>query len=232
MSYCLRDQITGRFVKDHKHLQNNFCPDSISVEHAYWLGFLLADGCMYNTGELRVCLARTDANYGHLVNLKNFIYPACKVKTYPRQVMIQITDANLQANLNHFGIVPRKTWQVITIPNEVLSPHLVFHFIRGYFDGDGWIVSGQQWNQKYQKFYPRICFGICAYHSSILYEMQNILDIPKGLSQKSNQHLFELRSGSFNKCAIIFKQLYANTNPCIRLETKYDRYHSIIRQYL
>ncbi len=116
-------------------------PDSFkscdSPDCAYFIGFLMADGCVTgkNGEKLDVLIHGKDRII--LERLREFLksdHPISVVRE--KYVAFRIVSPRLTANLAQYGIVPRKTGkeQIKNIPNEYLRD-----FIRGYFDGDGCI---------------------------------------------------------------------------------------------
>lgn len=112
--------------------------DEINDEHtAYWLGFIYADGCV-NRRTLSVALKASDKKY--LTKLKGFLKSEAPIHNYIRNekykvVGVDFTDRHLARRLRELGIVTGRTK-----PDNMLSQipnHLVQHWIRGLFDGDG-----------------------------------------------------------------------------------------------
>lgn len=111
-------------------------------EKAYLLGILAADGCMKQRGDY-YCLSfgLTSYDKDHVRKVAGLISPDIKTHEYhytsDRKPMTYF-DVGVQTLckqfLNH-GIIPRKS--KILKPPSFLSPSLVRHYIRGYFDGDG-----------------------------------------------------------------------------------------------
>jgi len=101
---------------------------------AYWLGFLMADGC--NTaGMLGICLSSKD-----LVLLEQFkedIKAGHSIRHSKERNLIYFSIQNklLCEDLASHGIIPRKTFAAAW-PHH-LSLEMQRHFARGYFDGDG-----------------------------------------------------------------------------------------------
>jgi hypothetical protein len=105
--------------------------------HAYWLGFLAADGCV------------SRANGRCVVRLRLKISDEEHVRTFARgtgsdalvtvskagYAQVEYHDRDLAAALARWGIVPNKTF-TISFP-EQLPPQWHSAFVRGYFDGDG-----------------------------------------------------------------------------------------------
>ena len=120
-------------------------------DKAYWLGFLGADGCVTGFARgyprLQVKLARKDRD--HLVKLHAAVKanrPIRDVQEYtygkwrPVSVMA-VYSPPLVAGLVQHGIVEKKT--------DILQPwngpaHLMPHYWRGLFDGDGSITINER----------------------------------------------------------------------------------------
>ena len=119
---------------------------------AYWLGFLMADGCVYkgasqNSYVLQINLKASDINILQRLNkaIKS-TYPIIqyvvksKKKNY-NAVKLKISNTNFCKHLMNHGIIPRKSI-VCKMPN--IQDKLYSHFLRGYFDGDGCITKGKK----------------------------------------------------------------------------------------
>jgi hypothetical protein len=111
-----------------------------SEEKAYVVGFLAADGNLHRPNNrswmVSVHLARKD--YGHLRKLVDIISPESTVRpTKAGMVQFSLGDEELGEQLYSHGIVPRKTG--VLAPPSDLPVDLEPHYIRGYFDGDGYV---------------------------------------------------------------------------------------------
>lgn len=120
-------------------------------EKAYWLGFIWADGCISivpetNSGELRVELQVNDKN--HLKKFNKSLNGNLQVKTRIRTncfdgkyadreyktAFLRVHSIDMVNDLVNIGCVEHKSY-IIGIPN--LNDELMWHFVRGFFDGDG-----------------------------------------------------------------------------------------------
>jgi transcriptional regulator with XRE-family HTH domain len=113
--------------------------------HAYWLGFLAADGCVYTAnGRNLVRLRLKGSDEDHVRNFAQGTGSnALVTKTRNGYAQVEYFDRNLVTALARWGIVPNKTL-TISLPAD-MPPDLVPAFVRGYFDGDGsiyWRVRG------------------------------------------------------------------------------------------
>lgn len=116
--------------------------ESIDSERkAYWLGFLMADGCIFHAkqfgGSSRVQVKLADRDKHHIAKFLNDIDSVNKIWPIPSEAASQahVCSRKMCADLTAHGCTPRKSltlkWPT-GVPNE-----LIRHLIRGYFDGDG-----------------------------------------------------------------------------------------------
>lgn len=123
--------------------------DAIDNESkAYWLGFLYADGSISDTQGcklIKLALAQSDRNM--VEKLKQAISSNHPIRTYKSQdgisqpsTEIIFNSPRLFESLIKLGCGRRKSL-TLTFPTfEQVPIHLLHHFIRGYFDGDGCIT--------------------------------------------------------------------------------------------
>ena len=131
-------------TKSFKEIDHSFFNTIDSEIKAYLLGFFYADGCVQNDGRISVRIQKEDECITKLY--QKFISPNlllsesnCQLgaKFRKPQSSWRIRSKQLVEDLAKFGICERKTYLDVSFPN--LPEHLVHHFIRGYFDGDGCI---------------------------------------------------------------------------------------------
>jgi hypothetical protein len=111
---------------------------SWSPDMAYILGFTCADG---NVHERTLAWDLTDKDPSNFKLLQSFNramgsnYPITKRNNSHR---IRISNPELLLDIKKLGIIPnkKKVLEFPQIPKEHLS-----HFIRGFLEGDGWIVT-------------------------------------------------------------------------------------------
>lgn len=130
----------GQFVSfDYKFNEHAF--DVLDNEQAcYWLGFIFADGYVSPEG-LRINIKRSDEQ--HLHKFKAFMqadqsvgYDVSRAKGRDHlRAHIMIADRQFAKKLAALGIEkdrPDPLRSVLSIPS-----HLIHHWFRGFFDGDG-----------------------------------------------------------------------------------------------
>lgn len=113
-------------------------------EKAYWLGFIYADGNVYLNEELsksvfQVCLAQKDKK--HVEKLKNSLKSEHKIYKDRGNYRFIINNIELCNDLMKLGVIPRKSLTCGFPTSDQVPDHLIRHFIRGYFDGDGSIFK-------------------------------------------------------------------------------------------
>lgn len=152
---------------NRKYTRNENVFEKIDCEEkAYWLGFFSADGWV--SDDDRMCLKLSIKDLGHLEKYKSFMgyngtteHYISKLgknirkngkKKFYRTVCVRIQSKKLCKDLANNGVFPRKSLFLEfskTIPTE-----LIFHYIRGYIDGDGCWSND---NKKYSTTNLTIC---------------------------------------------------------------------------
>ena len=145
---CLlnREGMKGKRENNHfrkYEIDQNYFDVINSQEKAYFLGFLCADGCNHkNSTKVSMFLKSSDKEI--LVKLNNLLQPTkpltfTKKKCGSEQYGMQISNKRISDKLNELGCIPQKTF-TLDIPNTDQVPeHLFSHYMRGFFDGDGWL---------------------------------------------------------------------------------------------
>lgn len=129
--------------KPHKYSINSNIFEVIDTEEkAYWLGFLYADGCMWSSRKsIELGLAEVDKS--HIYKFRKFLSSTHKISKKINNSKVSyriiVQDSNIYDNLINLGCVPRKSLILEFPKSELIPSHLIPHFVRGYFDGDGGI---------------------------------------------------------------------------------------------
>lgn len=136
----------GQVAKDRcsKYSYDSSFFSSIDSEiKAYWLGFLMADGCVTEkTRSYRLKLALKSSDKKHIEKFMDALksntpiltkYAKLNGKTY-EYCQVTVNSTSMCKDLICLGVKPRKSMleYIPDIPGD-----LIRHFIRGYFDGDG-----------------------------------------------------------------------------------------------
>jgi hypothetical protein len=121
--------------------------DTVTEESAYWIGFLMADGCVsrsrWGVGKISLTLKADDA--GHVERFRGFLGARNKIsysehragfgekKSY-RSAHLVVTSNRLAEVLTGYGVTPRKS-----LTARVIGLEMNRDYWRGVVDGDGCI---------------------------------------------------------------------------------------------
>ena len=111
-------------------------------EKAYWLGFLYADGYVGSTSS-RIELSLAEKDLKHIEKFKNFIGIDNKISYREKTKAYRYSFRSIpcKEQLIRQGCVPKKSLILKFPTSEQVPQNLIKHFIRGYFDGDGWFTN-------------------------------------------------------------------------------------------
>ena len=114
-----------------------------SEEKSYWLGFIFADGYISSSPlredvksiyQFELSLGLKDQE--HLEKFRVFMEYEKPLLVDTYRCRFAVASKHLWSTLNNYGCTPNKSL-TLNFPN--VPEHLIRHFIRGYFDGDGCI---------------------------------------------------------------------------------------------
>ena len=144
-------------LRRHKVNDNYF--EIIDSEHkAYWLGFLLADGYLIDSGHSKKSFGITLNEYDSYIleELKKDLESTYPVRHYQdiRETYISETakitmkSEKIFNDLQKHGFTLNKSYNGVV--SEFLPENMYWHFIRGYFDGNGGLsIAG---DKKYHTY--------------------------------------------------------------------------------
>lgn len=149
-----------RDMKMQYSCNSNYFETIDTEEKAYWLGFMYADGYIQKEStdgcSKKVGISLSEKDKEHLEKFKECINSNTPIHTYNVSsgyninsiyCRIILTEPKMAEDLIDKGCFEHKT-NIIKFPTEQQVPkHLLKHFIRGYFDGDG---SLKQRKSKYK----------------------------------------------------------------------------------
>ena len=197
-------------------------------EKAYWLGFIFGDGCISGnnfTFQLNVRdkshleKFKQSINSNHPIKNK-IVRKTIKgiVKKYYHSLLL-ISSKDFTKNLKDKGIVENKTY-FGNFPN--IDSSLFCHFIRGYFDADGWLIEYHKDRKKHQ-----YGFGIVAYQKIVIESVQKWLyknNISSSIYRKKKGQI-ELAIKGNNNYRKFVSIVY--NNPSLFLDRKYKKINEI-----
>jgi DNA-binding transcriptional regulator WhiA len=196
------------YSKVNKASINSFIFNKIDTEEkAYWLGFIFADGYVSSETKFELSLGLKDLE--HLEKFKTFLNYKGKIyidyKVGRCRLMFQ--DSQIVKDLKIIGCINNKS---LVLEFPILDEILQNHFIRGYFDGDGYISKPEK----------SILISIVS-TKQFLFKIHNIVQLPvdniKHRNPKHSKEVFtNMISGKNARNLCLF--MYNNSN--IYLERK------------
>ncbi len=208
---------------------------------AYVLGFICADGCLYN-----YCLSISQKSPEILEKIK--ILMSCDkplTKTKKGMYIFAFYDKEMYEDLLKLGLTPRKS---LTLKFPNVPAECVRHFIRGCWDGDGSIsltgnlfCEGNIFSAK-ENFRASYVSGSKHFIKGMVRELYKV-GIGKGAlsepsakmrscSRPSNGLVvyvrkgihpsYSIKVGSRKKCGRLFHYLYDGVNRSSYMERKYE----------
>lgn len=222
--------------KKYKHDEDFF--EVINTEaKAYWLGFIYADGyiSIAKTGQKVFGISLSITDKEHLEQFKKDIKATNPINEYNSTgygngntyCRIAITSEKTVNDLIDKGVVEHKS-NVLTFPTEEQVPkHLMHHFIRGYFDGDGCITSYKV--QGYDRYKTSFVgtYDFLQSINEIINEKYNIL-IPKLHKRKAEHEIYSLEYSSCKRSKILYEYMYNEAT--IYLNRKYKKYSRLMKK--
>lgn len=199
-----------------------------SIDKAYWLGFIYADGyiSISQVGygkEFAIELQGKD--YKHLkkfnksingnieikrfktkCNLNQKIYDSCSIRLYSKEFVY---------NLMKQGITTNKSYN---IKFPILEDKYMSHFIRGYFDGDGCICE----SKRKRHINTIKCDFTCGCEKFILQLRKYLFTV--GINSyiiKEDNKPYRLVVGGLNNCNNFLNYIYKDAT--IYLDRKYKK---------
>ncbi len=200
---------------------------------AYWLGFLYADGCILSSkyGEQSFKLALAEQDKEILEKFKQDLsssYPIrydnsknIKNKKWQRQCLIEMRSQKAVNDLKKLGCVERKSL-ILNFPSSKQVPNeYIYHFIRGYFDGDGSISYYKKKNSYTLSFVGTELFikSLSNYFlgGSVFAD-----------SRKTNSWYFTI--GGNKQIVDAYYKIYKDANG-LYLKRKHDKFQQLLLKY-
>lgn len=206
-----------------RSINQNFFEVIDNEKKAWLLGFVFADGCVrkpINGYYLSIDLATKDEKLLQKINkILNSTYPINSSHN-GNSVSIVIGSKKMFYDLKKHGVVERKSFFGF-IPKNV-PQHLINHFIRGYFDGDGWITNNSKVN------YKTAMIGFIGNKNIISFinnKISSILNIKKSKEitrKKCKDYTKQIQYGKQKYVKKIAEWFYSNAT--IFLERKYNKF--------
>lgn len=199
-----------------------------TIEKAYWLGLLYADGWITKKGtSWTIGLSLIDVD--SMEKYRDFICPLRiikKKKTYngKQPYYLHITNKKIATDLIIHGCVERKS-KILTFP-DFLNDNLLNHFIRGYFDGDGSLsISETTHCRSYKKGVLRILSSE-YFIIALINKIQSKLNI--NCTSRTYRNIWEFMITGNKQIDIFLRWMYYDSNYNIRMNRKYQKYQEFL----
>lgn len=207
-------------------LNENYFEQIDSAEKAYIIGLLYADGSV-NKKQYNVKITLQEKDKDILDKINNLLGSDRKLNfiSKPNErsqnyYSLTVSNKKICEQLIKVGVVPNKAFK-IRLPN--LEDNLIFHFIRGYFDGDGYTNTDKRKKQTG-------CFALVS-NVNFCEDVQNFLK-QHGIGSKiyihstRNLNSAEIRINKFNDIKNIYNLIYSNST--IHINRKYLKFKSFV----
>lgn len=224
--YCKENEIFISGRKINHNINENYFSIIDTEEKAYLLGLFFTDGYIkkYSDNQMAligISLQKRDRQMieriKNILNLDNVIQ--YDNRPGKESVIVEFYSDIIANDLAKFKIIPRKTYETIGLPD--VPEHLLRHFLRGLFDGDGIFSFKEDYNEA--------SVGFCSYHYKTVEDFQKIIDriIHKEQSNKiRKQNCWQCSWRGRRQVLNILAFLYDGTT--IFLERKYEKYQKLL----
>lgn len=217
-----------------KHFYNENYFKKIDTERkAYFLGFILADGCVYlgaNKNSYRFQMNLQTQDKYILEELQKDIGSDYKIqdkkKGYKKNgdpiliSLLKINSSKLCEDLMKLGIIPRKSMKQ-EMKEDLIPNNLIKHFIRGYFDGNG--SCSLYPNNSNMSLNFLASKKLCNQIDEIL--IKNNINKNVLFKNSLSNELYGLRINNTNNKILLYYYLYENATIYLkRKKEKFDKF--------
>ncbi|MCU5076862.1 hypothetical protein [Bacillus paranthracis] len=214
-------QRTGGQARSKYQCNESFFDVIDTEEKAYWLGFLAADGFLRSDkDQWGVTLSTIDKS--HLEKLKNSIEATHPVNEFIVNrakgyfsCRLFVASKQMKDALVKNGVVEKKTDRMLFPTKEQVPDHLIRHYARGYFDGDG---------SFYMDSRGRLIFNLLG-TEEFLIGFKEAFDIENKVLKDARSIVHYISVGAREKVLNLMNYLYEDAT--IYLERKYQKYIKI-----
>lgn len=222
-------------VKSPYSYNHDFFETIDTEEKAYWLGFIYADGCVYQNFNNRVYELSIKLCEGDYIHLKKFnksiegnlpvvfLESICSFNNKPQKsCSIRCHSRKMTDDLISHGCIQNKTFY-IEIPN--IPEPLMNHFIRGFFDGDGCICTD---NKKKRT----VAINFCSASEKFLIQLREHLfkyNICSYIIDEKNKSTYRLYIKGIKNVDKMWNYMFENAT--VFLDRKYIKKQELYKKY-
>ena len=138
-NYLQNNDIKRDYVYINKTLRRDYFRNIDSYDKAYFLGFIITDGCVTEDNCIKLQLGFKDFKILEVFKEKTHNENSIKIAGPNRihECSWHCKSKEMQEDLKKYGVVFRKS-EIVKFP-ILKNENMMSHLIRGLFDGDGWI---------------------------------------------------------------------------------------------
>lgn len=221
-------------ITQAKRINPGFIEDYFKIidskEKAYWIGWILTDGCVAAKDKsLQISLQQNDKYILELLEKDLGLFDHVKVFNHD-YYKFYACSVKMYNDLFQYGIVPNKTL-ILKFPNNIPEKYET-HLLRGMFEGDGGITVGEATrfykhrNKTYTKPYRELSFtgtyDMCnGFQETLLKHTKNVAK--KNITH--NHQIYRIRWHSIEDIAEIYNVLYKDCDDhcLIRKKEKFQK---------
>jgi intein/homing endonuclease len=204
---------------------------------AWCLGFIAADGCVIlgprNGGTLSVTVSLKDKEILEKINShmkSNYKIKTIKTNLNTTACRLDITVKEIVDDLIKLGITPKKS-KTLKWP-DCIPQDYVWHFIRGYYDGDGSIMFGKGYVNKSGYSKTQLRTSVLGTKNFLENIKKHFIKIypeynPKVQDQSKNG-FYRLEISGTKSAIALCELIYKDANETIMLKRKYTKYKNYI----
>lgn len=211
-----------------KPLDENYFDKIDTAEKAYWLGFLYADGYVGENNSIEFCLQITDSyaveNFkraiksGHKISNKEVFLVYCGRLIGRQASRITIKNTHMAEMLISKGCKNKKSL-TLSFPGFDIIPHFLFsHFIRGYFDGDGSVFTGEKHKRRCYVNFSCASYQYCLDFINFIFEELSI-----EVHLKQSRNIFSMNIFQKDDVRKFLRYIYRGSTENTRLKRKYEK---------
>lgn len=220
-----------------KYSLNEHYFDIIDTEEkAYFLGLLYADGCNYlKENHISLSLQENDKKILEKFNTAiNSNRPLSfkedkRINNRKNSFILSINNKYMSQQLTKQGCVPVKSLILKFPTQEQVSPDLIRHFVRGYFDGDGSINITKGGRNKKSDILQVNIVSTIFFVNELKFILKEKLDIHCCISHDKRVINKSTRSLCIS-CNVARKFLnWIYENSTIYLDRKFNKYQEFLK---
>jgi len=211
-------------LKEHipkYNFNENYFEKIDTEDKAYFLGFIVADGCVHCTNNIKIIQKEPDILYEFKEYIK-FEGPVFFSKK--RNIAsIGVSSDKMKNDLEKLGVFSNKT-MVIKYPK--INKELESHFMRGVFDGDGCISIHHDKRDASERGQVNICSGSIEFINQYVDNLVEYANVKKNNIRcpKGTYHVIDW--GGLTDVENIYKFFYKDAT--VFLERKKETFDKVM----